>query len=90
MTDLIWVALITGGLGLIGSLVSGFFHVKASRAKKLGNNPHPCAAHEKWLKELDDKIDEQGKEMSKFGQSMIDTNRRLVRIEGMLNGTYRK
>lgn len=72
MTDLVLVALITGGLGLIGSLANGFFHVRANRAKRLGNNPHPCKDHADRLKELDDKFD-----------TLLD---RISRVEGRLNG----
>ena len=46
------------------------------KAKKAGNNPYPCADHGKWLKELDDKLEKQGIQIAK--------------IEGILNGTYRK
>jgi hypothetical protein len=46
------------------------------KAKKSGNNPHPCTAHGKWIKELDDKLDLLGQKVAK--------------IEGILNGTYRK
>ena len=90
MTELIWVAVISGGLGFFGSIVSGVFIYKAAKAKKLGNNPHPCADHGKWLKELDDKLDAQAIELGKQGQSIKDVTKRLDRIEGMLNGTYRK
>jgi len=76
MTELIWVAVISGGLGFFGSIISGVFIYKAAKAKKLGNNPHPCKDHGKWLKELDDKLEKQGNQIS--------------RIEGILNGTYRK
>lgn len=76
MTEAIWVALI---VSIGGSLVNGYFILKAARAKvkeekakKLGDNPHPCASHAKWLKELDDKID-----------SVCE---RISRIEGRLNG----
>ena len=87
MTEAVWIAIIVQSSVLLGLIIKAIMDY---RAKKAGNNPHPCAAHEKWLKELDDKMDEQGKELSRLGQSVIDTNRRLVRIEGMLNGTYRK
>ena len=60
------------------------------KAKKAGNNPHPCADHGKWLKELDDKLDAQAIELGKQGQNIKDVTKRLDRIEGILNGTYRK
>ena len=72
MTEAIWVAVIMAGLGLVGSAINGFFIYKANRDKKTGNNPHPCADHGKWLKELDDKLEKQGNQ--------------IARIEGKLNG----
>ena len=72
MTELIWVAVITGISGLIIALISGFFLIKAAKAKKLGNNPHPCKDHADAIKELDKKID--------------DLTSKVSRIEGRLNG----
>ena len=72
MTELIWVAVITGISGLVIALISGFFLIKANKAKKLGNNPHPCKDHSDRLKELDDKLDRLSDKVS--------------RIEGRLNG----
>lgn len=75
MTEAIWVALIMAGLGVIGSAINGYFHVRSDRARKSGNNPHPCGDHAKQLKELDDKID-----------AICE---RISRIEGRLNGLWR-
>ena len=72
MTELIWVAVISGGLGFFGSIISGVFIYKAAKAKKLGNNPHPCKDHADAIKELDKKID--------------DLTSKVSRIEGRLNG----
>ena len=72
MTELIWVAVITGISGLIVALISGIFLIRANKAKRLGNNPHPCKDHADAIKELDGKID--------------DLRERVSRIEGKLNG----
>lgn len=76
MTEAIWVALI---VSIGGSAINGYFHLKAARAKakeekakKSGNNPHPCQSHSEWLKKLDEKLDGLGE--------------RVSRIEGRLNG----
>ena len=72
MTELIWVAVITGGLGLLASIFNGIFIYKAAKAKKLGNNPHPCKDHADAIKELDNKLD--------------GLTAKVSRIEGRLNG----
>jgi len=72
MTGLIWAAVITGGLGFFGSIISGYFIYRAAKAKKLGNNPHPCKDHAEMIKELDDKLD--------------ILTAKVSRIEGRLNG----
>ena len=87
MTEAIWIAIIVQSSLLLGLIIKA---VMDHKAKKAGNNPHPCGAHGKWLKELDDKLDVQGNELAKLGQSMVDIKGRMGRIEGMLNGTYRK
>ena len=73
MTDTIWIAIIVQSSVLLGLIIKA---VMDHKAKKAGNNPHPCTAHGKWLKELDDKLEKQGNQ--------------IARIEGILNGTYRK
>jgi len=73
MTEAIWIVLIVQSFGVAGLVIKA---VVDHKAKKSGNNPHPCAAHGKWLKELDDKLDLLGIKVAK--------------IEGILNGTYRK
>jgi len=72
MTDGVIVAIIMSGGGLIGSIVNGFLIYRANRAKKLGNNPHPCKAHAEKLEALDAKLDLACE--------------RISRIEGKLNG----
>jgi len=69
MTEAVWVAIIVQSSVLLGLIVKA---VMDYRAKKAGNNPHPCADHGKWLKELDDKLEKQGNQ--------------IARIEGKLNG----
>jgi len=69
MTEAIWIAIIVQSSALLVLIIKA---IMDHRAKKAGNNPHPCAAHGKWLKELDDKLEEQGKQ--------------IARIEGKLNG----
>ena len=69
MTEAIWVAIIVQSSILLGLIIKA---VMDYRAKKAGNNPHPCADHGKWLKELDDKLDRLSEKVS--------------RIEGRLNG----
>jgi len=69
MTEAIWIAIIVQSSVLLGLIIKAIMDYRAKRA---GNNPHPCAAHGKWLKELDDKLEEQGKQ--------------IARIEGKLNG----
>jgi len=90
VTEAIWVALI---VSIGGAIANGYFYVKAAKAKvreekakKSGNNPHPCVAHSKWLKELDNKVDAQAVEQAKLMQCAEDMARRLDRIEGKLNG----
>ena len=69
MTEAVWVAIIVQSSVLLGLIIKA---VMDYRAKKAGNNPHPCADHGKWLKELDDKLEKQGNQ--------------IARIEGKLNG----
>ena len=69
MTEAVWIVLIVQSFGLVGLMVKA---VVDHKAKKSGNNPHPCGAHGKWIKELDDKLDE--------------VCERISRIEGRLNG----
>ena len=69
MTEAVWIALIANFAGLVGLTIKV---VADHRARKSGNNPHPCGRHEEWLKELDDKFDK-----------LLD---RTSRIEGRLNG----
>lgn len=72
MTEGVVIALIMAGLGAVGSMVNGYFIYQANRAKKLGNNPHPCKAHQQMLEKLDEKLDKACE--------------RISRIEGKLNG----
>ena len=72
MTEGVLIALIVAGLGAAGSVINGILHYRANRAKKMGNNPHPCGRHEKKLDDLDNKLDRLGE--------------RVSRIEGILNG----
>ena len=69
MTEAVWVAIIVQSSILLGLIIKA---VMDYRAKKAGNNPHPCADHGKWQKELDDKLEKQGNQ--------------IARIEGKLNG----
>ena len=73
MTEAIVIVVIVNSFAIAGIGLKAYWSYKA---KKSGNNPHPCAAHGKWIKEIDDKLEEQGKQ--------------IARIEGILNGTYRK
>ena len=72
MTEGVLIALIVAGLGAAGSVINGILHYRANRAKKMGNNPHPCKDHAEKLAKLDDKLD--------------GACERLSKIEGILNG----
>ena len=69
MTEAVWVAIIVQSSVLLGLIVKA---VMDYRAKKAGNNPHPCKDHADMIKELDKKID--------------DLTAKVSRIEGRLNG----
>ena len=69
MTEAVWIALIVNTSGIIGLIIKS---IRDTRAKKAGNNPHPCKAHEDKLDALDDKLDQACE--------------RISRIEGKLNG----
>lgn len=69
MTEAMWIAVIVNTAGIIGLIIKA---IRDIRAKRAGNNPHPCRAHKEWLEKLDDKID-----------SVCE---RISRIEGRLNG----
>ena len=73
MTEAIWVAIIVQSSLLLGLIIKA---VMDHKAKKAGNNPHPCGDHTDKLKELDNKLD-----------LIVE---RVSKIEGILNGTYRK
>ena len=87
MSEVIIVAIIVNFLGLIGLMVKCFFDYKA---KKAGNNPHPCTDHGDKLKELDSKLDKVVQEQVRQGQYLVDCERRMIRVEGKLNGAYGK
>lgn len=69
MTEAIVIVVVVNSFAIAGIGVKAYFSYKA---KKSGNNPHPCVAHGKWIKEIDDKLDEACVSIS--------------RIEGRLNG----
>jgi len=52
MSEGVLIALIMAGLGTIGSIVNGYLHYRSNKAKKMGNNPHPCGRHEDEIKEI--------------------------------------
>ena len=86
MTEAIWVAVIMSGLGMVGSAVNGYFIYRADKAKKMGNNPHPCRKHEEMLEKMDDRLDNLEKQIAITERDRRENTRRLDRIETKLNG----
>ena len=86
MSDTVLIALIVNFLGVIGLSIKTIRDIVVTK-RRSGNNPgYPCKTHTEKLKELDNKLDKVVSEQSRQGESM----KRLDRIEGMLNGSFRK
>lgn len=66
MTEAVWIALIVNMAGLIGLLIK---MTKDGRAKKTGNNPHPCENH-------DTRIDQVEKDLG-----IVKNDVKYIRIE---------
>ena len=54
MTEAVWVALIVNTSGLIGLIIK---MARDGRAKRAGNNPHPCAKNGERIAKLEEAVE---------------------------------
>lgn len=76
MTEAVWIALIVNTSGLIGLIIK---MAKDSRARRSGNNPHPCQDH-------DNRIDLMEKDIGIIKNDIETIKVEITRIRDKQNG----